>query len=180
MLMEPSGNAEFQSFSLNCCHLWLTCQSHVLWLTVSLVHPGFSLSRFPLPDVVPPLPGAFAAVVTRIRRDVSHLQRHRPDDGRAAGVRQLPTWHVPALALHVDGEERVRAVPPGLVHGAVELHRKVSPLRGVWPEPGGEDRVRRGQRLPVRVQAGVLLQGAGRPVSAPQPVPAGTGSAEQR
>lgn len=156
-------------------------------LVVFLTPPNIFLSRFLLPpDVTFPFPCGGAAAVSarrsgrRRRRAAPYLHRHRPDDGRVAGVRPLPPWRLPARTLHVDAEEPVRAVPLGLLHGAMELHRQVPPLRRVRPEPGGEEGVHRGQQLPVRVRTGILLQEGVRHVRRPQRVSGRTRSAEQR
>ena len=137
-----------------------------------------------LPDVGTSLSGAAAHSARGAARGrrlaAPHLHRRRPGEREAAGVRSLPPRDLPARALHGDAEERVRAVSRGLVHGAVELHREVSPLRGVRTEPGGEDTVHRQQQLSVRVQTGILLQRVVRDVSPTQRVSAGTGSPHSR
>lgn len=143
---------------------------------------SFFLPSFPVPSSLPDVsvtsPAAAAAAAAlrarrsgaRRRRSGPDLPGHRPGHRRPGGVRPLPTGVLPAIDLHGDEQERVRAVPAGLLHGAVELHRQVSALRRVRPRPGGEDAVRRAHRLPVRVQTGALPQGGVRHVRPTQRV----------
>lgn len=99
-----------------------------------------------------------------------NLQSNRPVNRQVAGMRPLPTWHIPGPTLHVDAQDPVFNVCSGNVHGAVELHPEVPALRSVRRQPGGEDGVRPRHQLQVRVHGGLLLQGELRHVSAPQKV----------
>lgn len=134
------------------------------------------------PEVHVAPPGAAAGSVLRSgwlrRRAAYDIQRHRLHHRGRSGVWQLPSGDVSALKLHCDAQERVRAVSPRFVHGAVEPHRQVSALRSVRLQPGDEVGVQPEQRLPVRVQTGILPQV--RHVLPPQRVSIRRGSADPR